>query len=504
MPFLKTTITRQKLNAEDLEKRINILNKWWAGLLEIIHGPSNQSISSTDRLTILDGITGIMERTEWRSAPSDYASIVERRSTSSSVHTRSSSSTDSNSSDFVAESIHHNIRNIFIHNLLTQMEFVVEKMALKSTPASIVAFCGKSCAYAFFFCPGMARFLISLWKLTMDPMRRVLDEAGVPRHSVMGDVSKRISSAFPAHLQDLRLESLTKTFRSLHHSPVPPLRTSQYNWTGPWISRWQGKESDLFYTFFKNYHSLAMNFLPAHAKKLERICAPGLLMVHAQLLTTLDATIHRNAAQNDDGRNGPSTVTFDDYLNDTDAAATTLPVAPSNATRLMAENRIIMLLRDCLSEKGFSQPETRHFSAQCLSDILQAAARKTSLFNHNACYTLCDFLEEAICIFVRYDRAYEEEHGVFNWKFWFTVWRKMVDSQNTTTEIRVYSLLYSIWPAIAESPDRKTDMCINFLLDPDLFMTRFNHWCPMVRGYYMRLLSWRVARYDAADPPTNT
>lgn len=390
---------------------------------------------------------------------------------------------------------------MFAQNILKQMGFVVEKMSLKNTGASIVAFCGKTCAYAFFFCPGLARFLISLWKLAMDPMRRILDEYGVPRHSVFGDVSKRISSAFPSHLHELKLVSLTSTLRSLQHNPTPPLSTKDYNWSGPWVSRWAGRDSDLFYVFFKNYHMLVADFLPTKAKKLERICAPGLLMVHAQLLTTLDATIHRNATT---VPTLTSTTTFDDLLNDADATAPALPVAPANAHRLMTENRVITLLRDCLSENSFSSDEARHFSAQCLSNIVQAAARKTSLFDHNACYTLCDFLEEAIAIFIRYDNGCSKDDAVFDWSFWFMVWRKMVESQNTTTEIRLYSLLYNIWPLISEDSDRKVDFCINLLFDPDIFFTRFSHWCPMVRAYYMRLLSWRVARWDGSAPSSDT
>ncbi|KAF2097577.1 DUF1765-domain-containing protein, partial [Rhizodiscina lignyota] len=508
LPFLRAhsgDTSARNLRAEDLEKRVNVLNKWWAGLLEVLNGLNNQSMSGTDRPVLLDGVVGIMERPEWRAPPSEYSPLTGRSSTSSHQRTHSSSSTDSSSSDFLADSIHHNIRNIFVQNILTQMGFVVEKMSLKNTPASVVAFCGKACAYAFFFCPGVAKFLVSLWKLTMDPMRRILDEYGVPRHSIMGDVSKRVCSAFPSHLQELRLVSLTMTLRSLQHNPTPPFQTAHYNWFGPWVNKWAGRDSDLFYMFFKNYHMLATDFLPHKAKKLERICAPGLLMVHAQLLTTLDATIHRNpSSAPEEPRNGASSTTFDDLLNDADASAPAVPVPGTNAIRLMAENRVIMLLRDCLSDRSFNSNGARHFSAQCLSHILQAAARKTSLFDHNACFTLCDFLEEAVPIFVRYDNGCAKEDAVFEWSFWTTVWRKMVESQNTTTEIRVYALLYTIWNLIAEDADRKVDFCVNFLLASDIFLTRFNHWCPMVRGYYMRLLSWRVARYDASASPLDT
>lgn len=504
IPFLRVHNNHDvaKLRAEDLEKRTTILNKWWTGLLDMLKGQTSQTISATDRPLILDAISTLMERPEWRAPGSPLASSTVQSSTS---RPQTSSSTDSSSSsDFVAEAIHHNIRNTFVQNLISQMGFVVEKMSMKNTPASIVSFGGKTCAYVFFFCPGAARFLISLWRPSQVAMRQVLDECGVPRHSIMGAVSARIVLKFPPHLQDLRFTSLTATLRTLQKAALPPPGIAELDWTGPWLSKWTGQESDLFYTFVKNYHVLAIDFLPTESKKVERICAPGLLMVHAQLLANLDATIHRNDAT-ELAKADASSITFDDVLADPDASATALPMGPANINRLMAENRIIMLFRDCLSERTFKDRNARHFSAQCFSDVLQAAAKKTSLFNHHACYTLCDFLEEAITIFTRYESTCARGQTVFNWPFWFAVWRKMVESQNTTTEIRLFSLLYSVWAQITEDDNRKIELCTNFLLDPDIFITHFNHWCPMVRGYYMRLLSWRIARYDANSAlPTDT
>ncbi|KAJ9632364.1 hypothetical protein H2203_000769 [Taxawa tesnikishii (nom. ined.)] len=64
------------------------------------------------------------------------------------------------------------------------------------------------------------------------------------------------------------------------------------------------------------------------------------------------------------------------------------------------------------------------------------------------------------------------------------------------TEIRLYAFLYSIWTTVICHPDRKADFCLGFLLEKEVFERTFNHWCPMVRAYYMRILCWRVGRYD--------
>jgi hypothetical protein len=69
LPFLKdhaNHISNNMIRAEDLDRRVMILNKWWTGLLEMLNGRNNQSISGTDRPAFLDAVTGIMMRPEWR------------------------------------------------------------------------------------------------------------------------------------------------------------------------------------------------------------------------------------------------------------------------------------------------------------------------------------------------------------------------------------------------------------------------------------------------------
>jgi hypothetical protein len=222
--------------------------------------------------------------------------------------------------------------------------------------------------------------------------------------------------------------------------------------------------------------------------------------VHAQLLVNLDATINRHAAppQAEEPSNTAAPITFDDVL-EPDASASAVSIPPANATRQMQENRLIMLIRDFLSERNAHLHTARRVFAESFARLLRAQARKISIYESNACYTLCDFLEEAFAILVRYEQSESEPHSVLDWPFWLSVCRMMTSSHNTSTEIRLYAFLYSIWSTIAVDERRKASMCLDFILDPEFFESRFNHWCPMVRSYYMRLLCWRVARFDGEE-----
>jgi hypothetical protein len=59
--------------------------------------------------------------------------------------------------------------------------------------------------------------------------------------------------------------------------------------------------------------------------------------------------------------------------------------------------------------------------------------------------------------------------------------------------------LYSVWTTVVGDESRKAELCLDFLLEPEFFESRFNHWCPMVRAYFMRLLCWRIARHDGEE-----
>ncbi|EMD89265.1 hypothetical protein COCC4DRAFT_40404 [Bipolaris maydis ATCC 48331] len=501
LPFLRQHAHRpidQKLRPEDLDRRVNILNGWWTGLLELVAGRNNQSISGTDRPVILEGIAAIMERPEWRLYPSPFCALADREEPLS-ASTTSSGASSSSSADFLAESVHHNVRNIFTQNLQSQMAFVVEKMSLRNAAASLVTFCGKTCAYAFCFCPGVADVLVRLWSPSLEMMRRVMEESGVSKLDRLDSVSDRVAASFPPMLLPLKLLSLNRLMRQLHKPILPPLAMANIDWYGLWTKRWSGAESDLFYVFVKHFHILVSDFLPLEPTNAERICVPGLIMVHAQLLVNLDATINRNAVpQQQQPPDDTSAITFDDVL-EPDASASNLALPPANATRMMQENRIIMLIRDFLSERNAHLHTARKMFAESFARLLQAQARKISIYNNSACYTLCDFLEEALVILVRYEQHDSDHHAIMDWPFWLTVFKAMAASHNTATEIRLYAFLYSSWATLTSDDQRKEGICLEFLLEPEFFESRFNHWCPMVRAYFMRLICWRVARFDGID-----
>ena len=463
-------------------------------MLDQLMGSNLQNMSANDRPVLLDAVSGIMQRPEWRSPPSAFCPLSDRMPSTMITRNSSKSSLASSTSDYYLESVHHNIRNIFVQNLMVQMAFAVDRMSLRSAPASLVSFCGKTCAYAFFFCPGVADILVRVWDIPTKCIKRVLSASSQDFIRDARPASRGMQANFPQCLQALTLKSSREAVEFLRKKPVPPLGTEHVQWHGYWLSRWSGKESDLFYVFVKHFHMLTVEFLPSDASKTERLSAPGVVLVYSQLLANLDSTIHRlGPALADANATEVTQIPFDDFLG-ADATAQSFPTPPANASRLMTENRLIVLLRDMLANLPYPQPVYSLFFAESFGDILKASVRTTSLYHHSACFTLCDFLQETFAILANFQRIARTQAPLIDITFWMPAFKQMVQSQNTTTEIRLYSLLFTCWPFLTDSDIFKTELSINFLLEEQYFTSRFCHWCPMVRAYFMRLVCWRVAR----------
>ena len=505
LPFLRTYADHPSTSAlrpEDLDRRTVILNKWWTGLLEMLNGRHGESVSGNDRPAVLEAVTALMVRPEWTLPALTLAPKAGQtpRPSLKSRSTTSLGSTMTMSSDFLADSVYHNVRNTFTQNLLAQMAYVVDKMSARNVPASVVTFCGRAAAYAFFYCDGVAEILVRLWATPPETMRRVLVGSGIRKEAKLDPIiSDKICAAFPHSLQTLRFNALRPMMSYLRTRPHVPIATAYIPWHGPWVRRWAGQDTHLFFIFAKFYTDLVCRFLPDDVLAEETMAAPGWVLVQAQILTVLNTTLQQtNSSPAAEPSNGPSSITFDDMLGEADATATMLPLPTNGAARSMAENRLIMLLRDCLSGSAIMTDKAQALFAQTFCSLLKAAARNTSLFDHNACFTLCDFLEEAIPILTRY--AQSSAMMLIDWPFWLDVCKRMLQSQNTLTEVRVCSFLFSMWATITSDDERKREICLQWILTYDAFQIQFCHWCPMVRAFFMRLLVWRIARFDGSNP----
>ncbi|KAI1933627.1 hypothetical protein LOZ65_000263 [Ophidiomyces ophidiicola] len=487
------------LRPEDLDRRVNILNKWWTGLLETLSGRTSQSITGVDRPVYLEALTAIMMRPEWR-VPIFPCSPGATPTQKSNFTQKSNTSLESTGSDFLVESIHHNIRNILSQNLLSQLAYCIDKMSTRHTPASLVSFAGKTCAYAFFFCRDVADMLTRLWSVTPDLIRRIVSQyptTGSP--ASRGVVSEHIASYFPPAARSMSFTSHASLVRALRRAVSIPLAASNINWFGPWISRWCGRDTDLFFVFVKHFHILVAEFLPEGIDPSKRVYVPGLVSAHAQLLAILENTLNKQAnAQALETLHTAASTTFEDLIDSAEATAAGFPFGATNSLRIMSENRLILILKNVLLDDTISA-DTRQFFLETFCAVLKLAARKTSLFDHGPCFVLCDFVEELVPIIPSYCQS-TGQPDILDWDFWLDVCKQMMKSNNVMTEVRAFSFIFGIWDAVSQIDRRKEHLCLEVLLHKQYFFQYFSHWSPMVRAYFHRLICWRLGRLN--DSPS--
>ncbi|OCT47279.1 hypothetical protein CLCR_02238 [Cladophialophora carrionii] len=493
IPFLvkhENHPSSKSLRAEDLDRRIMILNKWWTGLLEILHGANNQSISGTDRPAFLEAANRIMTRPEWR-MPGFSSTPGETPQRYSIPKSKSTNSLESEEADFLIDSVYQNVRNTFVQNLLSQMEFVTGVMSLRTAPQSLVTFAGKACAYAFFFCPGVADMLIRLWCLPTAVLRRMFRQFGVEHGEKLDLTSSALGRNFPPPVRSLCVGSQAAFMRHLQQrGPIPP-GSEKIDWYQPWVARWSGHNSDLFFVFTKQYHILVSEFLAEDVSLKDRTGIPGMVPICAQMLVILETTIYRQAGQ----FGGESYATGTGSNIDNLDALAPLPMTIANATRSIAENRLIMMLRDIMGDLDPDRTQFRSLFSVSFDSVTKAATVKISLYNNDACFVICDFMEEVLPIMFRHHLTYIDT-PVLDWPFWLEVCKQMLRSQTTLTQIRVITFLYTNWSILIHNEGQKRQLVLEWLLDADVFEKQFCHWSPMVRHYFYRLLCWKVARYD--------
>lgn len=498
LPFLERYATHpsnRALRPEDLDRRIHILNKWWTSLLETLN-TQQSAISASDRPTYFDSIVGIMARPEWRlPSPSDTLKSTHgptRFGTDPSLSTPSTSSVDSGGSDFLLESIHHNIRNMFTQNLMAQISFCIDKLSTRHTPVSLVSFSAKTCAYSFFHSPDIADMLVRLWHPTPDGIRKVVGAFGIEANpKVRFRVSAEVASYFPVASRRLAFSSNVVLMRHLRRATKPPLGTLHVNWVGPWVSRWTGRDSDMFFLFVKHYHILMSEFLPHDTPKSNLLYVPGLVPVYAQLSRMFENTL-RAATLAPENSLTSASPTFDDLIDSTDVSVA--PLGAANSLRVPSENRLLLLLKDVIVDPKLNS-YTRFTIVESFCTLLKVVTRSTSLFDHHACFILLEFVEEFIAIITPYSTQ-TSRPDLLDWDFWLDVCLQMMESNNSLTELRAFTFIYSVWDRVTSDSERKQRLCLRILLHDTVFYKYFNHWSAMVRSYFHRLLCWRLARCE--------
>jgi hypothetical protein len=116
---------------------------------------------------------------------------------------------------------------------------------------------------------------------------------------------------------------------------------------------------------------------------------------------------------------------------------------------------------------------------------IKAAVRRTSVWEGQACFALCDVLERLLPVMDDSVGKIPDTTAQLDWTFWMSVVKRLVlQSENSVTQVRAFGFLFNIWE---RCPCGDT-----WLLEQETWETFFCHWSTLVRCYFMNLVCWRV------------
>lgn len=239
-----------KANPEESSKRVRILQKWWLGILSALRD-RERTVSGSDRSAYLEAVSGLIVRNEWALATGAT-------------------------------------REIFESLLYDTLRYVIAKLSLKTVPVTFSAFAGKVIAYAFFFAPGVAPVLLHLLSVSKADVKRLMTLSFPTTHTHqytdIESAADLLRSSFPSHVSML--------IASTNLSEKPPAPSLAPDLYGSWSRRWLCYNSDVFASFFKHYYTIIARILPAELPWNAHLASPGLIIIHAFFLRTLDYIVN--------------------------------------------------------------------------------------------------------------------------------------------------------------------------------------------------------------------
>ncbi|BGP25489.1 proteophosphoglycan ppg4 [Rhodotorula toruloides] len=426
-------------------------------------------------------------------------------------------------------------QNRYRSMLIRMLGFAVEKLNDKAVYANTLAFSGRVFALAFFRVEGVAlKLLRALPTVKRQALRRVLQETGIREDALPpADVDR-----FPPHLSELCLRNFS-AYVNLHIGQRQQLGDDdrilvrdgavEVEMLGNWLIRWTASDSDLPFAFYRAYHhQLAAHLVPPGLRSSVRgqrtlppsvvITAPGFLFLAASLLDKSDALVHRNLRSVTSI--GPNSGNF--AVND----SANLSFGQKPKVLELAHRRVVQTMVDIYggapSAPASDEPQDpdahvrRYLFAQMLPVWIRACVKRTSLWDTRSVYLVLDLVEGLV-----YQLAYpspsesdvEEASAVkpdeavldaFDLPFLFSVVRKiLLEADGTVTLMRTISFLYSHFPLFTLRGADRTELCEGLILYEAVFQRLFLHWNSGVRGYFIRLLVWRVSRLGVVAQEQN-
>lgn len=396
--------------------------------------------------------------------------------------------------------------------LVSTLNYAVARLSFsKHLSLSNQAYIGKIFAYAFWHLPQALNALLFLLNTRQSHVSALVDTCYPDAASGLASAARELDGIFPAttthmlgnpgRFHPLRLAAGTaKRTRARYGRanpvtppphPVPGIADPQ----GPWVLKWRRSGLDVFALFVRHYLAVLVQCLARGAANTPAaphlmMAAPGMLVVMAHVRETVAAAVQTTLR-------GSGTV-------------------PHNAA-FHATLKIWQVVRDVvfnLYPEGEDVCVTLDV-VRCFDRVLVLVATTVSPHTPHEAGVMLDLVAElADHVLQREEiRALVYLQFSIEWSFWLACAGRVADTELVQCHLRALAFMYRVWDHLPSCVLPQDSACgwptpvvcwgssgtesvrwdaVHWVLLTRQWLRFFNHWLPLVRLYYIRLVLWRL------------
>ncbi|KAI9273919.1 hypothetical protein EDC94DRAFT_593188 [Helicostylum pulchrum] len=388
----------------------------------------------------------------------------------------------------------------------------------------MISFCAKILALCYFKIPGLASSLLQALKMRPSIMKKLQAEMTNKSAHLNAQYKENLKLVFPPYLHQLMapdIQSYKHYFADIKTQKIK----SPVSLSGNWIRRWKSDDSELFFSFYRHYHSTLKSYVMAvhpiiHRQQLHQrnailMVSPGYMYFASFFAGKVDSLINReinSVTTVVDQQMATNNVKKNSFLSST--------IAPVDNISMIDETKPFMEgYNDYTAAKAhYNTPTgkpkalemaTRRY-AECMTWCIVAAdpvglyhdminvwirfaIKRTVLTEAEGVYCLLDFIEQTILELQKF--PLKRNYFPIDLPFILhTLDIILSRSDHSISLLRALSFIYVHFGFLTSHAALLDLLCNRIMLDTVIFERLLLHWGKNVRIFFLRCLMWRVGR----------
>lgn len=269
---------------------------------------------------------------------------------------------------------------------------------------------------------------------------------------------------------------------------------------GNWLRRWQSDDSELFPAFYRSYHRQLANYLAPAIEYYEKLQQP--LPVHvllrapgyAHLATIFARKCHSYILGSVNAVTTSSTAqSFE--ATETAFRSSQKPPVLETANRRLVET-ISTFVQTRVMIAGTHGKVMEYDGSTLWTGIIdlwsKSIIQKTSLYAPKGVFSLFDLLDGIV------DPPMDPLTGQVQTPtldiphLIYVVRLVLNEGEHALTLVKVIAFVFTHWEVLTADPEDRRELCLDILLQKDLFERLLLFWSQSVRSYVLRLVVFRL------------